>query len=88
AVDLVCKTLKQGTNRDLEKPFNKAANAPLDKFINHYGERVGENFIREYNDYGFQSWFNDTCEKDYGTKIHFNWIYGKRGIQRHDKVLY
>ena len=88
AVDLFCSTLKQVTKRDFEYRCNKADIAAWDNFIEHYGERVGENFIREYNDYGFQSWFNDTCEKDYSTKIHFNWIYGKKGIQRHDKVQY
>ena len=86
AVDLFCSTLKQVTKRDFEYRCNKADIQSWDTFCETYGERIGENFIRDFNDYGFQTWFNDTCRKDYSKSIHFNWIYGKKGIQRYNKV--
>lgn len=88
AVDLFCNTLKQITKRDFEYRCNKADIKAWDNFIDTFGDRVGENFIRDFNDYGFQVWFNGTVGKDYNKSIHFNWIYGKKGIQRWNKVSY
>ncbi len=88
AVDLFCNTLKQVTKRDFEYRCNNSDIKAWNNFIDTFGERVGENFIRDFNDYGFQAWFNGTVTKDYSKSIHFNWIYGKKGIQRWKKVSY
>jgi hypothetical protein len=86
AVNLFCTTLQKITKRDFVYHCNKADIKAWEFFINVFGDRVGENFIREYSDFGFQVWFNTTVRKDYGKLIHFNWIYGKKGVQRYNKV--
>jgi hypothetical protein len=50
-----------------------------------FSDRIGEEFVRKFLEYGIQSWFNDSSEKDYSHQIRFNWIFGKTAIERWNK---
>lgn len=82
SVDLFIELLKQVTHRNnVNYRCNDADVLSFDKFMDEMGD-VGENFIREFEEYGFQSWFNKSCERDYSHEIRFNWIFGMAAIKR------
>lgn len=46
-------------------------------------DRVGEDLIRRWAEYGFQSWFNDGAVKDYNHAVRYNWIFnGGTAVKR------
>ena len=82
AVDLFCSTLKQVTKRDFEYRCNKADIAAWDNFIDTFGDRVGENFIRDLITY-------NAIEDNDNRKKSISNIYGtfekeRKYFERHD----
>lgn len=46
-------------------------------------DKIGEDFIRRWAEYGFQSWFNDGTVKDYNHAVRYNWIFnGGTAVKR------
>ena len=46
-------------------------------------DKVGEDLIRRWAEYGFQSWFNDGSVKNYNHAIRYNWIFnGGTAVRR------
>lgn len=85
AVDTFIKALEQTTNRTVNYKCNKQDTASWETFTNEFDEYIGEDFIRKFIEFGFQSWFNDSVKEDKTYKIRFSWIFGKSAIQRWKK---
>lgn len=85
AVDIFIELLEQITNRKVNYKCNDADLACWDNFMNVFSDRIGEEFVRKFAEYGFQSWFNKGCKKDYSRDIRFNWVFGKAAIERWNK---
>ena len=46
-------------------------------------DKIGEDLIRRWAEYGFQSWFNDGTIKDYNHAVRYNWIFnGGSAVKR------
>lgn len=83
AVDLFVDTLREVTKRPrFEYRCNDADTGCWDGFIDEFGDNVGEGFIKDFLMFGFQSWFNDSCNRDYSKSIRFSWIFGRSAINR------
>lgn len=86
AVDLFVQLLKQVTGRkNIKYLCNDSDTACWRVFVDTFSERIGENFVRKFCEYGIQSWFNDGAEKDYSHSVRFSWIFGKAAIERWKK---
>lgn len=86
AVDLFVQLLEQVTKRKrINYTCNDADTICWNNFMDTFSDRIGEEFIRKFAEYGIQSWFNDGTEKDYSRSVRFNWIFGKSAIERWKK---
>ena len=86
AVDLFIKLLEQVTGRKrVDYRCNDADVACWDVFMNVFGDGIGEEFIRKFAEYGFQSWFNSGSEINRSHSIRFNWVFGMAAIRRWKK---
>lgn len=85
AVDIFIELLQQVTKRKVNYRCNDADTACWDNFMDTFTDRIGEEFIRKFAEYGIQSWFNNGTKKDYSREIHFNWVFGKTAISRWKK---
>lgn len=85
AVDLFIDLLQQVTKRKVNYRCNDADVASWNHFMDKYGDRIGEEFVRKFAQYGIQSWFNDGTDVDYSRSVRFNWIFGKSAIERWNK---
>lgn len=85
AVDIFIELLQQVTKRKVNYRCNDADTACWDNFMDTFTDRIGEEFIRKFAEYGIQSWFNKGTKKDYSREIHFNWVFGKAAISRWKK---
>ena len=83
AVDLFIELLQQVTKRkNIPYRCNDADSASWDKFIETFGDNIGEEFIRKFVQYGVQSWFNSGSTRDYSKSVRFSWIVGSAAIKR------
>jgi hypothetical protein len=83
AVDLFVKTLQEVTKRPkFEYKCNDADTSCWDVFVDEFGKNIGEEFVRNFLLFGFQSWFNNSCARDYSKSIRFSWVFGKAAIER------
>ena len=82
SVDLFIELLEQVTKRKVNYRCNDADVSSWNKFIETYGDGVGEEFLRKYIEYGIQSWFNSGSERDYSRAVRFSWIVGSAAIKR------
>ena len=86
AVDLFVQLLEQVTNRKrINYTCNDADTICWNNFMDTFSDRIGEDFIRKFCEYGIQSWFNDGTERDYSRSVRFTWIFGKSAIERWKK---
>ena len=82
SVDLFIELLKQVTKRTVVNyKCNSVDVNAFDNFMDKLGN-VGEDYIRKFEEYGFQSWFNDSCKEDNTYNIRYSWIFGKPAIKR------
>ena len=86
AVDLFVQLLQQVTGNRVNYKCNDKDVDCWNSFIETYGDGVGENFIREFAEYGMQSWFNSGSQRDYTHAVRFNWIFSKSAIKRWDAL--
>ena len=83
AVDLFIELLQKVTKRkNILYRCNDADSASWDKFVETYGDNIGEEFIRKFVEYGVQSWFNSGSTRDYSRVVRFSWIVGSAAIKR------
>ena len=82
SVDLFIELLEQVTKRKVNYRCNDADVSSWNKFIETYGDGIGEEFLRKYIEYGIQSWFNSGSERDYSRAVRFSWIVGSAAIKR------
>jgi len=83
AVDLFVELLEQVTKRKQDHiKVNAKDRDSWNVFMDYYQDKIGEDFIRKFIQYGFQSWFNDGSKKDYSRSIKFNWVIGVTSIKR------
>lgn len=82
AVDLYIELLEQVTKKQQNVKCNDIDKRGWDAFMDHYNDNVGEEFIRKFAQYGFQSWFNDGSDVDYSKRIRFGWVFGMAAIKR------
>lgn len=83
AVDLFIELLQQVTKRkNIPYRCNDADSASWDKFVETFGDNIGEEFIRKFVEYGVQSWFNSGSTRDYSRAVRFSWIVGSAAIKR------
>lgn len=82
AVDLFIQLLGQVTHRRVNYKCNDADVASFEKFLEEFGDGIGENFVREFTEYGIQSWFNDGNPRDYSRSVRISWIFGSNAIKR------
>lgn len=82
AVDTFVELLEQVTKRKVPYKCNDSDIYSWNNFINTFSDRIGEEFVRKFLEFGIQSWFNDGTEKDYSRQIRFSWIFGKAAIER------
>ena len=82
SVDLFIEMLEQVTKRKVNYRCNDADVSSWNKFIETYGDGIGEEFLRKYIEYGIQSWFNSGSERDYSRAVRFSWIVGSAAIKR------
>lgn len=85
AVDIFVEMLEQITKKRSGYQCNKTDISCFEKYMNHFGDNIGEEFVRKYCEYQMQSWFNDGAEKDYGKTIRFSWLFGEKAIKRWHK---
>lgn len=85
AVDTFIELLQQVTKRKVNYKCNDADTSCWDNFMDTFSDRIGEEFIRKFAEYGIQSWFNSGCKRDYSRDIRFNWVFGKTAISRWKK---
>lgn len=86
AVDIFIELLYQTTHNRVNYKCNDQDVTAFGSFLEEYGDSIGENFIREFAEYGIQSWFNSGSEKDYTHSIRFNWVFSKAAIKRWDAL--
>lgn len=83
AVDLFIELLQQVTKRkNIPYRCNDADSVAWDKFVETFGDNIGEEFIRKFVEYGVQSWFNSGSTRDYSRAVRFSWIVGSAAIKR------
>ena len=83
AVDLFIELLQQVTKRkNIPYRCNDADSVAWDKFVETFGDNIGEEFIRKFVQYGVQSWFNSGSTRDYSRAVRFSWIVGSAAIKR------
>lgn len=85
AVDTFIELLQQVTGRKVNYKCNNSDTACWDNFMDTFTDQIGEDFIKKFVEYGFQSWFNSGSKKDYSREIRFNWVFGKSAIERWGK---
>lgn len=85
AVDKFIEILEQVTNRRVNYKCNAQDTQSWENFMNTFTDSIGEEFVRNFLQYGIQSWFNDGTEKDYSRQVRFSWIFGKAAIERWKK---
>ncbi len=86
AVDTFIKALEQVTGRrKVNYKCNKQDVASWKTFVEEFNDYIGEDFIRKFIEFGFQSWFNDSVKDDKTYKIRFSWVFGKSAVQRWKK---
>lgn len=85
AVDTFVELLEQVTKRKVNYRCNNGDTACWDNFMDTFSDRIGEEFVRKFAEYGIQSWFNSGAKKDYSREIRFNWVFGKSAIERWNK---
>ena len=82
SVDLFIDLLGQVTKRKVSYRCNDADVASWNRFVETYGDGIGEEFLRKYIEYGIQSWFNSGSTRDYSRAVRFSWIVGSAAIKR------
>lgn len=84
-VDLFISMLRdiKGASR-FEYRMTDADVAGFDSWVQYWGaDKVGEEFARQWAEYGFQSWFNAGAARDYNHAVRYNWIFnGKSAVAR------
>ena len=85
AVDTFIELLEQVTKRKVNYKCNNSDTASWENFMDTFSNRIGEEFVRKFLEYGIQSWFNDGAIKDYSRQVRFSWIFGKAAIERWNK---
>jgi len=85
AVDTFIELLEQVTKRKVNYKCNNSDTASWENFMDTFSDRIGEEFVRKFLEYGIQSWFNDGAIKDYSRQVRFSWIFGKAAIERWNK---
>ena len=63
AVDTFVELLEQVTKRRVNYKCNNSDTACWDNFMNTFTDRIGEEFVRKFCEYGIQSWFNSGSKK-------------------------
>lgn len=82
AVDTFIELLEQVTKRKCNFKCNDSDVQAFNNFVEYFGSNIGEEFIRDFVEYGIQSWFNTGTQQDYSTKVRISWIFGKPAIKR------
>lgn len=86
AVDMFVDMLDGITHRQTNYRCNDADVASFENFLKEFGTNsIGENFLKKFLEYQFQSWFNTGMEKDYSHTVRFQWMFGTKAIQRWKK---
>ena len=86
AVDTFVSLLENITKRkNVNYKCNNSDISAWNNFLTVFGENIGENFINDFIEFGFQSWFNSRSEKNYSHDIRFSWLFGKPAIKRWKK---
>lgn len=84
AVDMFIDMLSSITKRRVVGyKCNDADTEAFEYFLTQFdGRSVGEEFIRTFLNYQFQSWFNTGSDRDYSRSVRFQWMFGKKAIER------
>ena len=81
AVDSFVTILEQISGKCCRYRLNKVDEISFYKFLNVF-DGVGEEFIRMFLEYQFQSWFNKGTDIDYSHTIRLSWMFGEKAVKR------
>lgn len=85
SVDLFISMLRQIKQQpNFQYKVNQQDVRAWDAFALYWGaNKLGEEFIRKWTEYQFQSWFNDGTERDYNHAVRMSWIFnGTTAVKR------
>lgn len=85
SVDLFIGMLEKATKRRFNYKCTTTDISCFEKFVDHFGDNVGEEYIRKFTEYQMQSWFNDGTDIDYSRQIRYSWFFGAKAIKRWEK---
>ena len=86
AVDLFIENLCRVTHRAKVNYRCNGADVRGWEYFRSVYPNTGEEFVRDYLNYGMNSWFNKDMEGDFSRTIRFYWIFGKKGVERYNMV--
>lgn len=82
AVDTFIELLRQVTGNKVNYKCTDQDVTCFESFLKEFDDGIGENFIREFAEYGMQSWFNSGSQRDYTHAVRFSWIFSKTAVNR------
>ena len=90
AVDTFSDLLSQVQERSAAYRCNdvdvKCWNAFVEEFSKREGVTITKGFIRDFTEYGIQSWFNPDVSNGDKQRVRFNWIFSRKAIERWDAL--
>ena len=90
AVDTFSDLLNQVQERSAAYRCNdidvKCWNAFVEEFSKREGVTITKGFIRDFTEYGLQSWFNPDVSNGDKQRVRFNWIFSRKAIERWDAL--
>lgn len=90
AVDTFSDLLNQVQERSAAYRCNdidvKCWNAFVEEFSQREGVTFTKGFIRDFAEYGIQSWFNPDISQEDRQRVRFSWIFSRKAIERWDAL--
>lgn len=90
AVDTFSDLLNQVQERSAAYRCNDVDVRCWNAFVEEFSEREGvtftKGFIRDFAEYGIQSWFNPDVSKEDRQRVRFSWIFSRKAIERWDAL--
>lgn len=89
AVDTFIDLLGQVQKRSTAYRCNDIDTTCWNKFVDIYSDRglvITKEFVKNFCEYGIQSWFNKDVEDEKKGRVRFNWVFSEKAIKRWDAM--